>query len=352
MDLPCYQPIFLSTEKEVKKLQGKKTFLFFVNAYESQIRELFVIDNHQFIGVPGEKFLKSPEYVKYLHQKQNNYTYVYYPWNYTIVKCVKEKDFFRLKTNRNQDLITRKEQLKLKKLKIAVFGLSVGSNISLVLTQAGIGQEYIIADMDQLETTNLNRIIAGIHQIGLNKCIINARKILEDNPFTKVNILPEGINKNILADLLNRKKIDIIIEEIDNLTEKIEIRKLVLKHKIPVLMITDNGDGVVLIVERYDLGYKKFFQKGLSYWNKRLTGIFTPQKAGEIIINDIVGSPQRVAPKMLKSVQKVYAKKLVSWSQLGSAAMLGGVAIVMAIKKIYLNKDKEKFTRKYINLPV
>lgn len=352
MVIDNYQPIIISTTQKVKDILTAKPYITYVDAFQRQLKELFFIENHDFFGEEKEKIFQSTSFKNFTEEESKRYCYIFYPWNYTIIKCIEKDKYLKLKTNRNQDLITSSEQKILSKYKIAVLGMSVGSNISLILTQAGISNDIILADFDSLDTTNLNRIVGGIHQIGLNKCIINARKIYEDNPFAKVKILTSGVNKHNLSSLLKQKKIDLIVEEIDNLAEKIEIRKLALQHKIPVIMITDNGDGIVLTVERYDLGYNSFFQKNITYWKNKLSGSFTPQKAADIIINDFVGGKDYVDPKMLKSVQKVYHKELVSWSQLGSAALLGAVAATIAIKKIALGEDKRKYRQIHINLPI
>jgi len=326
----------------------------FVDAFSKQIKELFLINNPQRAEENKDKVYRSGEFNKYARHKKNAYVYVYYPWNRYLVKTVRAKDYFLLKTNRNRDLITADEQEKLAKYRVAVLGMSVGSNIAFVLTQAGISREITLADFDDLDTTNLNRIFGGAHQIGLNKSVLAARRIHEDNPFAKVKILPKGVSEKNLHSLLSRKKIDCIVEEIDAIPLKITIRQLAMKYKVPVLMVTDNGDGIVLHVERYDLGYRKIFHKDIRYWQKKLK-TFGKEKGGDkkivggIIMDNIVGGAHLVDPKMLASVKKVLNSELVSWSQLGSAAMLGGVYATYALKQIILGKDKRKEVRSHIN---
>ena len=349
----AYKPLFLS-EDEVSKLKNSYPQIIIVDAFSRQIKELFFIDNLSYVGKEKKAVYADEVFKRYEAKKQNAYTYVYYPWNGHIVKTVRDKDYFRLKTNRNQDLITAAEQEKVSRYKVAVFGMSVGSNIAFVLTQAGISQEIILADFDELDTTNLNRIFGGAHQIGLNKSILAARRIYEDNPYAKVTILPKGVNEKNLKSLLDRKKIDCLIDEIDFIPMKITIHRLAMEYKVPVIMVTDNGDGIVLHIERYDLGYKKIFHKELDYWQDKMKQFETEKGsekkiAGGIIMDDIVGGVNLVDPKMLASVKKVLDNKLVSWSQLGSAAMLGGVYATYALKKIIIDEDKRLEVRTHIN---
>ncbi len=334
-------------EDEANKLKKQK-HINFVDAFSHQIKELFIIHNPQYAGKKKEEGYKTKEFKDFSEKLKNKYTYIFYPWNLSLVKNAKKEDYLELKTNRNRDLITKAEQIRLRNTKVAVFGMSVGSNISLVLTQAGISNEITIADFDDLDTTNLNRIIAGTHQIGMNKTVIATRRIYEDNPFAKVNMLDKGATKENIEKLLRNKKIDIIIEEVDSLPFKIETRKLALKYKVPVIMVTDNGDGVTLHVERYDLGYKKIFDKDISYWQKILSKPPSMEMMGKVIIEDIMGGKQNVDPKMLKSAQKTLRGDLVSWSQLGSAAILGGVVATVMLKKIINKEDNGKYIMKKI----
>jgi hypothetical protein len=345
------RPIFIDDIKKVNSFLKKNKYVTFIDAFSHQLKELVFIKNHQLIGEDKEDTFKSKFFKEFVQKNNDNFTHVYFPWNHTLTKIIKKADYLVLKTNRNRDLITEEEQKKLSNYRIGVFGMSVGSNIAFVLTQAGISNEITIADFDNLDTTNLNRILAGVHQVGLNKTIIASRRIYEDNPFAKVNLFPKGINSKDLESLLKNKKLDCIVEEIDDIAMKIETRFLAIKYKIPVVMITDNGDGVVLHIERYDLGYKNIFNKPVSYWSKLKINKPTKEQAGNIIMNDIVGGIDKVDPRMIKSVKKVLNKELVSWSQLGSAAIFGGVITTFVIKEIIRN-NKKPYLVKYFNLSI
>lgn len=345
------KPILIKDYKKVKELLKKNSQVTYVDAFSHQLKELFFIKNHKFIGEDKKKVYKDKAFLAFEKENINNFIHIYYPWNYTLVKSVTKNDYLELKTNRNRDLITEEEQKKLLNFKIGVFGMSVGSNIAFVLTQAGISNSITIADFDNLDTTNLNRILAGAHQIGLNKTIIASRHIYEDNPFAQVTLMKKGINAKNLELLLKNKKLDCILEEIDSFMMKIEIRLLAMKYKLPVVMITDNGDGVVLHIERYDLGYNKIFNKDLSYWNELKEKKLGREEIGGIIMGDIVGGLDKVDPNMFESVKKVINKELVSWPQLGSAAIYGGVVATFAIKKI-IRGNKELYIIKHFNLSV
>lgn len=341
------RPIFLN-DTELRALIESKPYTAVVNAFDRQLKELFFIKNHAFIGQDKSQVYASTEYTAYAQATADDYTHVYYPWNHHVVKTVTKDAYLALKTNRNQDLITADEQLILSEYRIGIFGLSVGSNVAFTLAQAGISNSIILADFDELDTTNLNRIMAGVHQVGLNKTVIAARHIYEDNPFAEVTSMTAGVDTDSLRQLLEEKRLDCMIDEVDDISFKISARKLAIEYKIPVVMVTDNGDGIVLHVERYDLGHGKIFGKDPAYFDALQGALMSREQAGQIIMKDIVGGMDRVNPEMLKSVKRTLAKELVSWSQLGSAALLGGVVATYIIKQIALHKNSDRDIRAYI----
>jgi molybdopterin/thiamine biosynthesis adenylyltransferase len=344
------RPALLTKETDVVVLRASHPELVEVDAFDRQIKELFFIDNRSFIGSPKEESYATEDFKKYASSKEDAFVYVYFPWLNTLVKTVGADDYYTLKTNRNQDLITAEEQKKLRDYKVAVLGMSVGSNIAFVLTQAGISNRIVLADFDELDTTNLNRILAGVHEVGLNKTVVAAHRVYEDNPFADVTTLPEGVNETNLEELIKAGHVNCIVEEIDDIPFKIHARLLAMRYKIPVVMVTDNGDGIVLHVERYDLGHDKIWGKPHSYYEEKLAeGPMTKEKAGGIIMQDIVGGVHRVDSNMIASVKRVLARELVSWSQLGSAAILGAVVATYAIKRIALREAGEKDIRAWIS---
>jgi len=224
------------------KLKSKKVKI--VDTIENQFRELFYIKNPRALVNKKEViFNKKPKTL-----------WVYYPWHNTLVHILNEKDFYLVKTARNQNLITKDEQRVLKKAKIGLAGLNIGNPIALSLVFQGF-INFKIADNDILELSNLNRLAAGLRLIDLgeNKALLTKRQILDINPFCKVICYLDGINEENIYDFLVKPRIDIIVEEMDDLLMKIKIRELARKFRIPVIMVTGNGPNVIIDIERYDL---------------------------------------------------------------------------------------------------
>ncbi len=126
---------------------------------------------------PKVKFSEE-EYAQIVHQHLNGVSiekyglWIYYPWSNKLIHIVKEDEFTELRTVRNCYKITPEEQAVLKKKVIGVVGLSVGYAIALTITSERICGELRLADFDTLELTNLNRIKAGIQNLGLKKTVL------------------------------------------------------------------------------------------------------------------------------------------------------------------------------------
>src|ERR1035437_11146580 len=107
------KPVFIKNDKLVKEFLRKNKHIIYVDAFSHQMKELFFIKNHEFIGQNKEEVYKSSLFLNFLEDTKNKNAHVYYPWNHTLVKIVTKDDYLILKTNRNQDLITKDQQKKL-----------------------------------------------------------------------------------------------------------------------------------------------------------------------------------------------------------------------------------------------
>jgi molybdopterin/thiamine biosynthesis adenylyltransferase len=345
-----FKPTMLQGDSAIQDVIREKGAEF-LDLHPSQLKELFIIRNLQQIQ-DKTRVDDMDELKKFRKEKATDSRYFYYPWLNKILKTASEQDFFTLKTNRNRDLISEGEQEKLKDFTVAVLGLSVGSNIAFLLTQAGISNKIFLADPDTLDTTNLNRLLTGLQDSGINKAVIAARKIHEANPYADAVPIAAAIDEERLEALLEAGNIRCIVEEVDSLPVKIFTRRLAMKYKVPVVMITDNGFSIVLHAERYDLGHDKIFEKVPAYWEKKLSSGLDHEKISQIIIEDIFGSVEKIDPKLFASNLRILRRELVSWPQLGSTAMLGGAAAMQMIMKIALGGSRDLFIKKFIHLHI
>lgn len=265
-------------------------------------------------------------------------TWVFYPWSGVLVHFPTREHLRALRTSRNRNLVTAQEQQTLYRGTIAVMGLSVGSNIVEALLSGGIGGTYIIVDMDVLEPSNLNRIRAPYKEMGVHKVDYVAKKISEIDPYIKQIHYCSGLDEQNLEEIITIHKPDILIDEMDSVAIKLKLRYRAREAKIPVLMAADNGDGVLLDIERYDL------KEGLPILHGNIPKDVTDRimtdpdipraELGQLIGRYFVGF-ENVPLRMFQSLGEV-GKTLPSWPQVGGAAALAGVTIAYCAKKILL----------------
>ena len=327
--------IFEASSFKLKTFLKKNKNIQVVDKYLDQLEDLFSIRN------PKYKFNKTnynSELRKFIKKHSKNKKmekigkWFYFPWDKTLVHFLDEKLHQEIRTARNKNLITDKEQIKFYNSKIGVAGLSVGSHAALTITLMGGGKFIKLADPDIIAPSNLNRVKFNFNDIGINKAILVAQSIWKLNPYNKIEIYQEGINEKNLINFLNG--LDILIEELDDIVLKYKIREVARKTKIPVVMATDNGDNVIMDIERYDLdpNYPIFHGNLTEKDLENLNSIQNLYRAMAKIINvDLV--PYRV----LQSVQEV-GKTLYSWPQLATAASLSGAITAYVVREIILGK--------------
>lgn len=132
----------------------------------------------------------------FIDQDRDTYgNWVYFPWKKTLVRLLPEEDFIKVRTQRNNYKITPEEQSELRKKKIGIIGLSVGQSIAYAIAlERGCG-EMRLADFDTLELSNLNRIKAGVTDLGVEKVVLAAREISEIDPYLKITLFRKGITE-------------------------------------------------------------------------------------------------------------------------------------------------------------
>lgn len=144
--------------------------------------------------------------------------------------------------SRTEMLIGADALEKLKKSRVAVFGVGgVGSFIVEALARSGVGTLDLI-DNDTVNVTNINRQLIALHStVGQFKVDCAKERILDINPEATVNVyktfyLPEN------ADEFDFTQYDYIVDAIDTVTAKIDIICRAEKLGIPVISSMGTGN--------------------------------------------------------------------------------------------------------------
>jgi tRNA A37 threonylcarbamoyladenosine dehydratase len=342
---PCVPTLFdLShslDEEKVKQLFVSGKIQSTSDDYEEQQLELFGVKNPTKVYTPTFKE-EFAAYYQNLQKEKPIYKHgkwVYFPWSSKLVHILDEEGFQLVRTARNMNLISREEQKKFYDACVAIGGLSVGSSVAFALVLQGGAKHIKLADMDRLALSNTNRILMGVDNLGVLKVEMAARRIYEINPYAEVELFPEGVHpENIDAFF---KGVDIMIDELDNIAVKYLIREKAKEYKVPVLMATDNGDNAVVDVERYDI------DDTITYFHGRMGDDISYESLTKLdkfgigkMATKCVG-PENVTIKMQESLLEM-GKTIVSWPQLGGAALINGAAVAYCVRKIANKQPLEK----------
>ena len=326
--LTMKSPIFLRegeyNQAELKKFQKDHRVWKVRDIYEQELSELFEI-RHPDLLLSDSYDIELGQFIKDKTQPNSELrgNWVYFPWSGIFLHIVIEEDYNLLRTNRNRNLITLEEQSKLNNLTIGVVGLSVGGSMAVTLANNGIGRSMKLADYDTLTTTNLNRIRARSDQIGTPKINIVSQQIYEINPYAQLFLFEDGLKSDTLENFCsNKQKPDVIFEAIDDFEMKVRIRLLAKKLRIPIIMLTNLGDSVLVDVERHDTEDVQPFNGLLGDLPEQILNNPIGEKEKIKYAMQIVGI-DHIPTKALESLLEIN-KSLVGRPQLASTVAIGG----------------------------
>jgi len=259
--------------------------------------------------------------------------WAYYPWRRTVTSILGPIGFREVRLNRNRNLITADEQAELGRLRVGVVGLSVGHAIAHLLTQEGLCGALRLADFDELELSNLNRVPATVFDLGMNKAIVAARRIAEVDPYLPVEVFDRGIMTGSVDRFLDG--VDVLVEECDSLDTKVLVRQIARTLGIPVLMAT--GDRGTLDVERFDQEPDRQIVHGLL---------------GDLDFADLTGLPSedkvpyalrmmdgaQLSPRMAASLIEV-GTSLATWPQRAAEVTHSAALIAEGVRRIGLGEE-------------
>lgn len=346
-DIGAYVPrIFsLSQENDARELaelfeSGRITTV--VDDFEEEERELYALQN------PAESMAPDFEehFCAYREEKEREVpavergVWVYFPWRATLTHVLTHDDFFAVRTSRNKKLITKDEQKKYYNTVVGIGGMSIGSSIAVALALQGGARHIKLADFDRLALSNTNRVRAGVCDLGTLKTTVTARQIYEINPFVEVEVFSDGLTEKTMDDFFEgTHPLGVVIDELDNMAVKYRLREYARRLRLPLLMAADNADSSVIDIERYDIDADTPFFHGRlgEVTHEELAGL-DKIGIGRAITKHV--GVENVTERMQDSLLAL-GKEIVSWPQLGGAALLNGAAVAYCVRKIVLGEPLE-----------
>lgn len=340
-----YRPVFFrinnkDDESKFNELLQQNTNITIYDTLAGQLAELIKLSHpHKRLSQEESAALVAA----YVNGEQYTFgVWVYFPWSNKMIHTLDEEDFIKVRTNRNIYKVTPEDIQTLRTKRVGIIGLSVGQSIAMTLTMERTCGELRLADFDDIELSNMNRIRVNLQDIGLNKAVISARQIAELDPFINVVCYTDGItNQNIDDFFLLNGKLDVLIEECDGIDIKVLSRIKAKEHGVPVVM--DTNDKGMLDVERFDLEpdrhifhgkVNEFEDLSPDQLNEKLFNLTITEKGQ--IVSKFIGV-ENLTEAMKKSFTEMN-KTIVGWPQLASAVTLGGAMVTDVSRKILLDQ--------------
>ncbi|HEY5695823.1 MAG TPA: ThiF family adenylyltransferase, partial [Candidatus Saccharimonadales bacterium] len=346
-DTTSWQPVVVDmsqphAEETLQQLLEREPIESIVDDYDEQYAELLVSRSAELYQTPYEDKLKVLDTELAQHHADSDAwrkgSWVYYPWSKTLVHVIAKDLFLELRTTRNRNLITADEQKRLGEFNVGCAGMSVGSNAALSVGITGISQQLKLADGAVINGSNLNRVLAGVSDIGLSKSLIIARKLYEMNPYLTISRFSTDITPENIADFFDTPwPLHAVVDEIDNLMVKVMLRIEARKRRLPVVMVTDLGDSAMLDVERYDLDENLPLFHGLVDGVEDL--LTRPGDRREFLryAMEIIG-PENASVRVQESLMQI-GRDIAVQPQLGGSAIMSGAVVAYALRKIALGED-------------
>ncbi|KAF0847560.1 ThiF family adenylyltransferase [Nocardia caishijiensis] len=265
-------------------------------------------------------------------------TWVFYPWSGRLVHVLPREDFQLLRTDRNRTKIDRAQQRDLRGRRIGVVGLSVGNSAAVTLAMEGVGGSFRLADFDTVGLSNLNRLRAGVDDLGVAKAALAARQMYEIDPYLDIEIFTGGLTEESIGPFFDGadggEPLDLLVEECDTVWAKVAAREYARGRGIPVLM--DANDRGLLDVERFDLEPDRPLLHGRI--GAATSADVARMNRGELLTLLLtMVDEERLSPAMRHAIGAI-GTTLSSWPQLASGVMLGGALVADTARRILLGE--------------
>lgn len=143
---------------------------------------------------------------------------------------------------RTELLIQKKGIEKLQNAHVLVVGLGgVGSFAAEFLCRSGIGKMTIV-DGDTIDVTNVNRQLPALHSTeGKHKVEVVGERLMDINPQLNLTKIDAFLNPENMAEILEGKNIDYILDCIDSVSPKVSLLLEAKRRKIKAVSCMGAG---------------------------------------------------------------------------------------------------------------
>jgi hypothetical protein len=337
-----YRPSFYNSANEEKNVALKGLIqdkhVKVIDRIAEQLMDLMLCRN---AGLDRNQVQEQKLVDQFLNQQGSSLdkygNWVYYPRKNEIVRVLPEKEFIEVRTNRNKYKITPQEQDILGEKVIGIAGLSVGRAVATTVALERIAGEIRLADFDEIELSNLNRIKTPLSEMGINKAVSTAREIAEMDPYINVKCYTDGLTEaNMDSFFRGEIKLDLFVEECDDIGIKIKSRLKCKELNIPVIMETN--DNCIIDIERFDT------EPNRPMFHGKLTNDDIGLAINAKSMEEKMGILSKILDASSISQEIFYTlselrKTARAWPQLASDVQYGAGVVANLARKILLGKN-------------
>lgn len=226
---------------------------------------------------------------------------------------------------RNIGFVSPEQQETLRKSRVFIPGVGgMGGVVLATLVRLGI-ENFLIADIDTFEVSNLNRqIFSSLSHIGKSKAIVAAQAIKDINPNIKIDVLgAEWVAQ--LDDLL--PKVDLVVNGCDDVIATITLMRKAKQHGKTVIDAFASSLASVYVVRPSDPRPEEFMNFPTRH--KSLADL-TPQDHADSAFCELVYVIAHTST--LKHVHMKYAAEMVTGKRkrISMAPMVWMTGIMMS----------------------
>lgn len=229
--------------------------------------------------------------------------------------------------NRNWLFISNKLQKKIKKTVILSAGTGLGSQICILAARVGF-ENFIVADGDTVDYSNLNRQHYFLDNLNKNKSKELKKQILRINPKAKIKVLSKFLDTNDLKRII--PKVDIVLNTIDlDAKAFVDCSALCGEYgKLEIFPVNIGFSGTVICFNGAKQSFNTYFKTADNKILKKK-------------ILDHIFAQKSVSLKLKKLYQEYLKSKREGDPQNGiSTYITAAVSIILVLK--YLNNEKLK----------
>jgi tRNA A37 threonylcarbamoyladenosine dehydratase len=270
---PCVLPTLLALDKALSTASNSPP-----QRSGMTLRAQFDVEYREYLAQLTEPRLTDPagnawepDYGSYVYDRRTGDLYLVAPeyWHRLALLTSNAK----LLTDPEGALSAEQVRERLSSAVVGFVGASLGSNVLASVVREMRPRAAKLADPDFLEATNLNRLQHGslrylarsradrqnrrdgFETLFVNKTELVAYENQLVDPYADWYLYPEGVTSANLDHFLlgdgEEPRLDYVVEEADDISIKIEIRKRARQHRIPVLMASDFGHRAQVQLQDY-----------------------------------------------------------------------------------------------------